>query len=676
MNIDAKELNEKIDPVELLGYIGYEKSHPKTSGDEVRDFCPIHKGDTQQSLAISMSKHTYFCHSCEERGDLIDLYTKSIGTDFPTAINQLTAKFFCNMSPEPFQTKIYPKAQKEASHTPYTTSVPSNVQDDVDNTLAISMWDSASEEGHHEYFDRKKIQPCPGIRYGRDKMGNPAIIVPCYAANMELKTLHFISAGGKFFLSGGEKEGTFFPLGDIRDGERVFVAEGLATAITVWEALDKKIPVVSANGAGNVPVVVARLRERYPKIEITLALDNDEAGGKVKDKVPPHFSYCIPSFEGLSIPEGKKAKDFNDLVSVCNQSLEHVRGQIQNSSNDVFFEKLGNILGDNAFTDNLKGRTYALFEQEHKNLFAVGGLTTGFLELDSRLVFSKGDFVTIQAMSNHGKSTFMLQLAYQFITNPENAAKDPMCMFITYESSPIRIEEKLVNLISHRCGEGSAIKYDRDREEKYLYPNHEDFSRTITTYNSLLSQRKIHILKRTPLEQLEKLIDLYKKAFPYRMLVLFLDYFQIIDADLNSEGWERVKEISRHLEAMSITKEILIVTASQVNDRRQTREGRDLYNSSTTVIDILNHSHASLKANQDTEKLFKDKIGGESICTISAFKQKHGETFDLRERFLFNGYRFKENTTPTYGTTQKPYNGSKKSDTASSASLTKGLLDD
>ena len=445
-------------------------------------------------------------------------------------------------------------------------------------------------------------------------------------------------------MSGTHKKGNFFSLGNIEDGKKVYVAEGLATSITIWEALEKKHPVISAGDAGNVPAVVEGLRKKYPKIEIVLALDNDAAGKNVKDKVEPPFSYCMPSFEGLSIPEKQKAKDFNDLVSICGQSLEDVRGQIQQRENDVFFEKLGDIIDDNAFTDKLKGRTYNIFEREHKKLFAGGGLVTGFEAIDGQILFTKGDFVTIQAMSNHGKSTFMLQLAHKFVTTSDNASKKPMCVFITYESSPIRIEEKLINIISHDCGEGTAILYDRTSEEKYLYPNYKDFQQSIVAYNRLLSQRNIEILKRTPLEKLEEIVVLYKRAFPDRMLVLFLDYFQIIDTNLDSDGWERIKVISRYLEALAITNEILIVTASQVNDRRQTREGRDLYNSSTTVLDILNHSHVCLKANQDTEKLFKDKVGGESICTISGFKQKHGGDFELKERFLFNGYRFKENT--------------------------------
>lgn len=645
MRIDAKDLNERIDPLELLEHIGYEKSQPKVSGDEIRDFCPIHRGDTQKSLAISIGKHCFHCHKCGENGTLIDLYMKSRGvTDLPTAINELASRFACALLPNSYQNERPNPPQKERFVSANTDLLSLEVLDDSPNPIAVAKWDEASEEGQHEYFDKKKIAPCPGIRYGNDKHNNWSVIVPFYSIEGKLQAIQYVNNGGKFFLSGTHKKGNFFTLGNIEDGKKVYFAEGLATAITVRESLGKEFAVVSAGDAGNIPEVVGKIRGKYPKIEIVLALDNDEAGMKVKDKVEAPFSYCTPSFEGLSIPEGQKANDFNDLVSVCGQSLEHVRGQIQNKEKDSFFEKLGSIIDDQDFASKQKDRNYTTFEMEHKKLFAGGGLVSGFPGVDERLIFSKGDFVTVQAMSNHGKSTFMLQLAYKFATIAENTSKNPMCIYITYESSPIRVEEKLINIISHDCEGRTALQYDRKMEEKYLYPDYKDFPKTITTYNSLKANRKIEILIRTPLEKLGEIVDLYKKAFPDRMLVLIVDYLQIIDTNLDSDGWERIKAISRHLEALAIKKEILLVTAAQVNDRRQTREGRDLYNSSTTVIDILNHSHEALRANQDTVVHYREKVDGEAVCSISSFKQKHGETFELKEQFSFNGFRFKEKT--------------------------------
>jgi len=121
-----------------------------------------------------------------------------------------------------------------------------------------------------------------------------------------------------------------------------------------------------------------------------------------------------------------------------------------------------------------------------------------------------------------------------------------------------------------------------------------------------------------------------------------LDYVQIIDNSLRSDGWEKIKEIAYFLEALAIEQEIIIFGASQVNDKRQVAEGRGLYNASTTVFDIANHSHTSLKMNEEGKKLYKEQVNGKDVCSLSVIKQKHGASFCLDDYLLFNGYCFTE----------------------------------
>lgn len=331
-------------------------------------------------------------------------------------------------------------------------------------------------------------------------------------------------------------------------------------------------------------------------------------------------------------------------ISKENENTEKLS---ENQNGDDFFSRLGIVIDDIQFASQLKIWNYNLLESQHKALFASGGLVTGYTKLDEQIFFSKGDFVTIQAMSNHGKSTLMLQLAYRFITNEQNAKKDPMCIFITYESMPLRIQEKLINMISHEHQEDTIIKYNSNTDEKYLYPDKKDFMKTIMIYNELVGQNKIHVLKRVSLENIEKLIDLYKSEYPNRTLVFFLDYLQIIDTNIEADGWERIKAISYALESLAISKEVILFSASQVNEKRETREGRDIYNASTINLDLLNHSHESLTTNPDLKTNYKEKIDGKSICTLTAKKQKHGSTFTLKDYLLFNGHSFQENKNIT-----------------------------
>jgi len=231
-----------------------------------------------------------------------------------------------------------------------------------------------------------------------------------------------------------------------------------------------------------------------------------------------------------------------------------------------------------------------------------------------------------------------------------------MCLFVTYESTPLRIEEKLLNIISHEYNEGTLIQYHRGAAEKYLYPDRGDFRRTTSTYNTLLNERRIHILKRIPLEQLGVVIDLHKTAFPNRTIVVFLDYIQIIDTSRKSDRGEKFKNSAYALESLSIEKEVILSAASQVNEKRQAREGRDIFNASTINIDIFNHSHASVKGNEDLQNLHQDQVDGKNICTIEVRKQNHGPSFILEDYLLFNGHRFEEKKEPSKPVKQGKFN--------------------
>jgi len=302
----------------------------------------------------------------------------------------------------------------------------------------------------------------------------------------------------------------------------------------------------------------------------------------------------------------------------------------------TFFSQLGKIINNPDFALKLEKRTYESFETEHRSV-ASSGLTCGFKSLDEYIYFSRGDFITIQAMSNHGKSSFMLQLMQRFV---QNETLNPVCVFITYETEPLRVEEKFLNIL---CGEyegGTLIKYNRN--DKYLYPDHDEYPWTKSRYDVLCESGKITILPSVSVEKLDSLIGLYQTEYKEKTIVVFLDYFQIIDTSSKKDGWEGIKEIAYKLEKLAIQKGAIIFAASQVNDKRQTREGKDIYNASTLVIDILDNSHPSLKLNKDTEKLFSEKTEGKSICSISIVKNKRGPALSFEKKFTFDGYVFSE----------------------------------
>jgi putative DNA primase/helicase len=158
-----------------------------------------------------------------------------------------------------------------------------------------------------------------------ERAGEPVLVVPL-EKDGRVTTIQLITAGGdKLLLPGGEKRGACLLLG--RPGRTLYVAEGLATALTVREATGEACAV--AIDRTNLAPVAQRLREKYPSARIVIAADNDQftdgnpglrnaeeaaelAGGSV----------ACPAFSDLSA----KPTDFNDLAAL--DGLEAVREQL------------------------------------------------------------------------------------------------------------------------------------------------------------------------------------------------------------------------------------------------------------------------------------------------------------------------------------------------------------
>lgn len=276
---------DKIDPIELLRLIGHEKSSPKESNGEIRDYCPIHSGDHQRSLSINKETHLYKCHSCDEAGTLIHLYSKSRGCDFPEAIKELSKQFL-----------PYPLKENGKIESAIKTTISTNIPLDLDK-----KWGSLKTSGTHSYLSQKKITTPLGVRFGKDQKGNDSIVVPYRDINGSLQTLQYINESGKFFLKGHKSANCFFSLGEIKDGSTIYIAEGLTTTTTIWEALGKSITVLSAGSVGNIPNVVKVIREQHPNISIKLAIDNNEAAKKILEKIPPPFSFAYPNIERIDV---------------------------------------------------------------------------------------------------------------------------------------------------------------------------------------------------------------------------------------------------------------------------------------------------------------------------------------------------------------------------------------
>lgn len=125
----------------------------------------------------------------------------------------------------------------------------------------------------HPYLKRKGIQT-----HGVRTTGDGRLMVPLYDADGTLSTLQYIDdQGGKLYHPGGQTGGKFWMVGSLDEPGTLFVAEGFATAATIYEATSR--PCVVAYSASNLVPVTGTLREMYGATQnIVIVSDHDQSG--------------------------------------------------------------------------------------------------------------------------------------------------------------------------------------------------------------------------------------------------------------------------------------------------------------------------------------------------------------------------------------------------------------
>lgn len=134
--------------------------------------------------------------------------------------------------------------------------------------LAMSKWGTFSETGESPYLIKKKVDGV-GVRFNND-----FLIIPLRDVNGKLWSLQWIGTdGSKRFLPGGRKKSCFHHMGELKDGNPIYFAEGYATGASVHMATNQAI--VVAFDAGNLDPVIEGLKRAYPHSPLIIAGDED-----------------------------------------------------------------------------------------------------------------------------------------------------------------------------------------------------------------------------------------------------------------------------------------------------------------------------------------------------------------------------------------------------------------
>jgi len=215
---------------------------------------------------------------------------------------------------------------------------------------ANAIWKAAAECSEHPYLKRKKVGSY-GLRTAdwvkeytdpetgevTEKRIKNALLIPIRNDKKEIASLQAIFPNDKNatwrdrdFLSGGEKKGCWFTIGNVSRGDpkpTICITEGYATGASVHAATG--FCTLVAFDCGNLAPVARKAREMLPNATIVVCADNDQWTDRNPGVLEAEHAalavggiVVVPQFANVE----SKPTDWNDLALLAGS--EEVKRQI------------------------------------------------------------------------------------------------------------------------------------------------------------------------------------------------------------------------------------------------------------------------------------------------------------------------------------------------------------
>lgn len=361
MFTNLSELKGKIVINEVVGFF----IKLKKSGSSYESCCPFHK-EKSPSFKIHKSKNSWKCFGCGAGGGAIDFVIKYNNSSFIEAVETIAKIYNFTLEKESKEI-LKPKPRLEKISAEF-----------IDN-----------------FENKRKISNNTLLRFGISESiewmpkAKTEIKVLCfnYTKHGELVNIKFRGANKDMRLS-KDAELVFYNIDSIKDEEECCICEGEIDCLSLHEAGIYN-SISTPNGANTNFRYIDNCYEFFTnKKKITIAVDNDEAGRKLKDELINRFGK-----ERCFIAEfPPDCKDANDVL------VKHGKDALKRS---VDTAKAINIAGIVPSSE----RKEALF-----NLYKNGvpaGTPAGIFGLDDYIRFQGGLVTVITGAPSSGKSEFL-----------------------------------------------------------------------------------------------------------------------------------------------------------------------------------------------------------------------------------------------------------------------------
>jgi phage/plasmid primase-like uncharacterized protein/KaiC/GvpD/RAD55 family RecA-like ATPase len=290
-------------------------------------------------------------------------------------------------------------------------------QHQVASETVEKIWTGAQAAlADHPYLAKKGI----GV-HGARATGDGRLVVPLYDADGSLSSLQYIDhEGGKLYHSGGQTGGKFWQIGSLDEPGTLYVAEGFATAATIYETTSR--PCVIAYSASSLVPVTASLREMYGETQdIVIVADHDKhgVGQRYADQASAKFGarVVMPPIEGM---------DANDYV----QAGHNLSALLTQQTGSDVIGKLKVVFGDQL------GNDYEAPDELVEGLMTIGSS------------------VVVYGDSNSGKTFWALSVATAIATGTDCYGRQTDSGLVIYLASeaPASIRSRMQAIKKyHKC---------------------------------------------------------------------------------------------------------------------------------------------------------------------------------------------------------------------------------
>ncbi|MBR1751018.1 MAG: AAA family ATPase, partial [Ruminococcus sp.] len=350
---------------------------------------------------------------CPEYADIIDIFrlTKNIPADnehFKEFLKELEQKFNITIgknSGGAAQTKSAP-IKKNAVTQPKTKQE----QDPAVRDRLIAEFNAARQaDNTHPYLQTKHVKNDGTLKVN----AKGELLIGLYDVDGNFKGYQRIEPfknkeNGKwlkFQAEGTAQTGAFHIIGggELQQGDTVVLAEGYATAFSIWECLYEynKARVVFALNCGNLFEVARTIHDKYD-IKPFIAADNDKAGREAAAKCREDIcsGHVLPPLDEVDKNEART--DWNDYFT--KYRLDTTKAALIDGLSKPEFLPVDEELAASTLT-NLDINDFYIEFGERKNvkqIEMIGGL------------FPRGKISALIAPPGTGKTWFILYLSMYF----------------------------------------------------------------------------------------------------------------------------------------------------------------------------------------------------------------------------------------------------------------------